>query len=93
MQILKSRHVVFTLLLAMILCMGCCLSAAAATDYELEKIYLYDYSDMDDRIVLDNSDIRDSMSQVVDWQTIRIRATVSDGDYEIQGANLEVIIM
>lgn len=89
MQILKSRHVVFTLLLAMILCMGCCLSAAAATDYELEKIYLYDYSDMDDRIVLDNSDIRDSMSQVVDWQTIRIRATVSDGDYEIQGANLD----
>ncbi len=89
MQNIKGRYAVITLLAAMVLSLCCCLSAAAATTYELEKITLYDYSDTDDKIVLDGTDIKDSMSQIIDWQTVRIRAVVSDGTYDIQGANLD----
>ena len=89
MQFLKSRYILVTLILTMALCLGCGLSVLAAEDYELEKLYLYDYSDMDDRIVLSGSGIKDSMSQVVEWQTVRIRADISAGDYQVEGANLD----
>ncbi len=64
-------------------------SAAAATAYELEKIYLYDYYDTDDTVVISGSKIDSSMSQVVDWDTVRIKASVSNGYYDIEGANLD----
>lgn len=64
-------------------------TAATTTNYELEKIYLYDYYDTDDTVVISGSKIDSSMSQVVDWSTVRIRASVSNGFYDIEGANLD----
>ena len=63
--------------------------AATTTNYELEKIYLYDYHDTDDTVVISGSKIDSSMSQVVDWSTVRIRASVTNGYYDIEGANLD----
>ncbi len=64
-------------------------AAATTTNYELEKIYLYDYHDTDDTVVISGSKIDSSMSQVVDWSTVRIRASVTNGYYDIEGANLD----
>ena len=64
-------------------------AAATTTNYELEKVYLYDYYDTDDTVVISGSKIDSSMSQVVDWSTVRIRASVTNGYYDIEGANLD----
>ena len=63
--------------------------AATTTNYELEKVYLYDYYDTDDTLVISGGNISGSMSQVVEWNTVRIRASVSNGYYDIEGANLD----
>ncbi len=89
MQVLRSKQAMILLILTLALCLGWAVSASAAEKYELEKLYLYDYSDMDDSITLSDSKIKDSMSQTIEWQTVRIRANVSNGDYEIEGANLD----
>ncbi len=63
--------------------------AATTTNYELEKVYLYDYYDTDDTLVISGGNISGSMSQVVEWNTVRIRASVSNGYYDIEGVNLD----
>jgi len=64
-------------------------AAATTNNYELEKVYLYDYYDTDDTVVISGSKIDSSMSQVVEWDTVRIKASVSNGFYDIEGANLD----
>jgi hypothetical protein len=64
-------------------------TAAAATTYELQRIDLYDYYDTGSSVSITSSGIDSSMSKVVDWQTVKIKATVSNGTYVIDGANLD----
>jgi hypothetical protein len=89
----KFKTCKFKTFLALILVLGLfgafASTAAAATTYELQRIDIYDYYDTGDSVSISGSGITDSMSKVVAWQTVKINATVSNGTYEIEGANLD----
>jgi hypothetical protein len=89
----KFKTCKFKTFLALILVLGLfgafASTAAAATTYELQRIDIYDYYDTGDSVSISGSGITDSMSKVVAWQTVKINAIVSNGTYEIEGANLD----
>ncbi len=64
-------------------------TAAAATTYELQRIDISDYYGTGSSVSISGSGIDSSMSKVVAWQTVKIKATVSNGTYVIDGANLD----
>ena len=60
-------------------------AVAAAADYELDRIDLYDYYDDDSRIRITEDDIESSMEQTVEWRRVRIVPRTVDGTYKITG--------
>lgn len=60
-------------------------AVAAAADYELDRIDLYDYYDDDSRIRITEDDIESNMEQTVDWRRVRIVPRTVDGTYKITG--------
>lgn len=84
----KSAWVILSMLI-FCMCLMMSGSALAATTYELERITISDYFDTGDSVKISGSGISDSMSKVVEWRTVRIQADVSNGTYEIEGANLD----